>query len=236
LDFTPYTDSRITGNLGLATSVDQVVVFQDASNAAGGSNAANSPKYIFVIHNASTQFLGDPIDSNETSVPFGLSDTGLPRTALGVGAGPGVDVEFDNTVYTGGYMFSALEAVKIALTDPANYIGSNAAGADATYDNAVAAIPLKFNIPNLSNDTFDFDKLISVFPNPSNGKVTIKNSGVALYGVTVTDINGRTITSLNLDGAKVDRELNLSFALSAGMYFMTISAENAFTVKKLIIK
>lgn len=62
-----------------------------------------------------------------------------------------------------------MEAAKIALTDLANYIGSNAAGVDATYDNAVAAIPLKLNIPNLSNDTFDFDNLISVFPNPSNG-------------------------------------------------------------------
>ena len=95
-NFTPYNDARITGSLGLATSGDHVVVFQDATSAGGGSNAANNPTYIFVIHSASTQFAGNPQDSNETSLPFGLTDIGLPRTALGVGAGPGVDEEFDN--------------------------------------------------------------------------------------------------------------------------------------------
>jgi hypothetical protein len=107
-NFVPYTDARIIGALSLATSGDQIVVFQDATSASGGTNAGNNTTFIFVIHNASTQFLGNPSDSNETSVPFGLSDTGLPRTALGVVAGPGVDVEFDNTV-------CALELLRLQL-------------------------------------------------------------------------------------------------------------------------
>lgn len=236
-NFAPYTDSRITGTFGLATSGDQVVVFQDATDAAGGTNAANNPTYIFVIHNASTQFAGDPNDSNETSLPFGLTDTGLPRTALGVGAGPGVDVEFDNTVYNGSYTFTTIEDAKIALTDPANYYGSdpNPPG-DVTYNALVAAIPLKLNLPNLSTNEFDLNAAISVYPNPSNGRITIKNSGVALEMVTVADVNGRTVSSINLEGTTVDKELDLISVLSTGMYFMTISSNNASTVKKLVIQ
>ncbi|MFT5242151.1 MAG: hypothetical protein ACJA1H_000730 [Glaciecola sp.] len=90
-------------------------MFQDATSAT------NNPTYIFVIHNASTQFLGDTTDSNETSVPFGLTDTGLPRTALGVVAGPGVDEEFDNTVYTGTYTFTTISTAQTALS-PGMYV------------------------------------------------------------------------------------------------------------------
>ena len=235
-NFVAYTDSRITGGLGLATSGDQIVVFQDATSAAGGTNAANNPTYIFVIHNASTQFLGDPTDSNETSVPFGLTDIGLPRTALGVGAGPGVDVEFDNTVYSGTYTFSTAEDAKIALTNPANYYGSNVIVGDPTYDALVAAIPIKLSLTTLSTEGFDFNTLISVFPNPSNGNVTIKNSGIALNSAIVTDMNGRVVASIDLEGTTVDRELNLSSVLSSGMYFMSISSDDASTVKKIMIK
>ena len=100
----------------------------------------------------------------------------------------------------------------------------------------VAAIPLKLNLPNLSTDEFNFDALVSVYPNPSNGVITIKNSGIALKSAVVTDINGRTVSSIDLEGTTVDRELNLSSVLSSGMYFMTISSENESTVKKMIIK
>ncbi|MEM5563700.1 T9SS type A sorting domain-containing protein [Psychroserpens sp. AS72] len=88
----------------------------------------------------------------------------------------------------------------------------------------------------LSTNEFDLGNSLFVTPNPSNGLITIKNSGVALSNAVVTDINGRTMIVLDLQGTTVDKELNLSSVLSSGLYFMTISSENASTVKKIIIK
>ena len=234
-DFVAYTDTRITGGLGLATSGDQIVVFQDATSAAGGTNAANNPTYLFVNHNASTQFAGDPTDSNETSLPFGLTDTGLPRTALALGAGPGPDVEFDNSVYNGTYTFATVADAKIALTNPANYINSNGI-VEATYPAAVAAIPAALTITTLSNDDFDLSAGVSFYPNPSKGFITIKNSGIALETVQVSDINGRVITKIDLEGTTNDKEIDLTTTLTSGMYLVTITSKTASVTKKLIIE
>lgn len=234
-DFASYNDARITGGFALASSGDQVVVFQDATSAAGGTNAGNNPTYLFVLHNASTLFAGDPADSNETSLPFGLTDTGLPRTAVGVGAGTGVDVEWDNTVYNGGYTFTTINDAKIALTDPANYNQTNDA-LDATYNAFVAAIPSALTITTLSNNEFDLNASVALFPNPSNGLITIKNGGVALEAMQVADINGRIVSTIDLEGTTQDKEINLTNALTSGLYLVTIRSNDASITKKLIIQ
>ena len=88
----------------------------------------------------------------------------------------------------------------------------------------------------LSNSNFDLDNSISVYPNPSNGIVTIKNSGVSLENALITDVNGRFIKSYDLNGTTLDKEVDLSSVVSSGIYFMTISSENGSTVKKIIIQ
>jgi len=244
-DFAVYNDSRITGTSGpsLATSGDQVVVFQDAGNAAGGTDAANNPTFLFINHNSSTMFNGDPADSNESSLPSGLNDTTPPRSALGLGAGAGVDVEWDNTVYTGTYDFSgftntadAIAAAKLAMTDPANYTARTNDITETAYANAVAAIPAQLNLnTTLSNDEF-LSNAFAVYPNPSNGNITIRNAGIAMDKVQVSDLNGRVIFNKDLNGTTDNEELNLGSVLSSGIYLMTIKSKEASTVKKIVIK
>lgn len=238
-DFTAYSDSRITGSMALATSGDQVVAFQDATSASGGTNAANNPTFLFIIHNASTQFNGSPTDSNESSLPPGLDDTTPPRSALGLGAGAGVDVEFDNTIYNGTYNFSgfattaeAVNAARLAMTDPTNYTQQDNI-TSAPYSVDAAAIPTALNLTTLSNDEFS-GRSFALYPNPSNGNITIRNAGVALQNVTITDINGRTVGSYEMNGITTDT--NLSLNLNTGMYFVQLTSENASTTKKLVIK
>lgn len=230
VDFSDFAgDAVINGGTGmsLSTGGDQITVFQ------GSPSSAN---FVFMLSGSSTTFSGDDnASTTETNLFAGLIDTGLPRTAVAVGSGPAPSQEWDSAVYNGSFTFSTVEDAKIALTNPANYVGANAI-IDAPYNALVAAIPDKLNITTLSTNEFDFDNLVSVFPNPSNGKVTIKNSGIALNSAIVTDINGRTVSSIDLEGTTVDRELNLSSVLSTGMYFMTISSDDASTVKKIIIK
>ncbi|WP_055447566.1 T9SS type A sorting domain-containing protein [Lacinutrix mariniflava] len=92
-------------------------------------------------------------------------------------------------------------------------------------------------LDTLTTETFtSLDNEVSVLPNPSNGNIKIKNTGVPLQRITITDINGHKILTQNLNGATTDKNLDLSSKLSSGLYFMTIAAEDATTVKKLIIE
>ncbi|AUC82624.1 T9SS type A sorting domain-containing protein [Lacinutrix sp. Bg11-31] len=80
------------------------------------------------------------------------------------------------------------------------------------------------------------DNQVAIYPNPSNGNITIKNSGATLNEVTVTDINGRTIEAINLNGITTDKNLDLSSKLSSGLYFVSIVSETGTITKKLIIE
>lgn len=235
-DFSNYSDSRITGtNFLLSTGGDQIVVFQDATSAAGGTSAATNPTFIYILSSASTLFTGDPSDSNETSLPSTLTS---PTGALALGANTGVDNEYDNVIYNGSYDFSgfsttaeAITAAKASLQNTANYYQVNTL--DATHTTAVTNMPSAFNLMTLSNDEF-LSNSFAVYPNPSNGNITIRNSGVALQNVTITDLNGRTISSNEMNG--VTSNVDLSLKLTTGIYLMKLSSNDASTTKKLIIK
>jgi len=235
-DFAVYSDSRITGNFLFSTGGDQVVAFQDATNAAGGTNAGNNPTFLYILSYASTIFAGDPNDSNETSLPSTLS---TPFSALALGANTGPDNEFDNVIYNGSYDFSgfattaeAIAAAKAAFEDPMNYLQDNLANSTA-YTTAEAAIPTELNLMTLSNDEF-LSNSFAVYPNPSDGNITISNSGIALQNVTITDLSGRTISSKEMNG--VTSNVDLSLQLTTGIYLMKLSSADASTTKKLIIK
>ena len=57
-----------------------------------------------------------------------------------------------------------------------------------------------------------------------------------LEKITVIYLNSLKITSQNLNGITTNLNLDLSSKLSAGLYFIDISTENASTIKKLIIE
>nr|WP_321246700.1 T9SS type A sorting domain-containing protein [uncultured Psychroserpens sp.] len=86
------------------------------------------------------------------------------------------------------------------------------------------------------NESSLLDTQVSVFPNPSNGNITIKNSNIALENAVVTDLNGRTIASYSLNGITGNQDLKMSSVLSTGLYLMTISSKNGSTTKKISIK
>nr|WP_321232468.1 T9SS type A sorting domain-containing protein [uncultured Psychroserpens sp.] len=102
-----------------------------------------------------------------------------------------------------------------------------------------------FGFHNINIDILDtlgvdenslLDSKVSVFPNPSNGNITIQNSSIALEKAVVTDLNGRTIISYNLNGVIGNQELKMNSVLSTGLYLMTISSKNGSATKKLTIK
>ncbi|MCF6185192.1 MAG: carboxypeptidase regulatory-like domain-containing protein, partial [Bacteroidales bacterium] len=77
----------------------------------------------------------------------------------------------------------------------------------------------------------NFDKSnITIFPNPSNGSFTIKNS-VKIEQVTITDITGRLIKTINSDNKQVS-----VFNLNSGIYIVSIYSGNDIIKTKVIIK
>jgi len=93
-------------------------------------------------------------------------------------------------------------------------------------------------IPGLTLNTqsFDLDAALSVYPNPSNGQITIKNNGITLEAVIVSDINGRVIKTIDLNNITTSTVLDLSTDLTSGLYFVTITSGKGNLVKKVIIK
>lgn len=238
-NFTNYTDTKITGALALSTAGDQVLAFQDAANPAGSSNAAANPKFIFIMNTGSTLFTGDAVTSStETNLPTGLVATGLPRTALGVGSGPGASDEFDNAIYKGPYTFPTVAAAKLAITNPVNYYGTDAdpTGGDALYDGYATALPATLSFITLGTSEIYAENGIQVYPNPSNGNITIRNSGAALRSATILDASGKIVMRIDLKGAALDKNLNLEGQLPAGLYFLEIQSDKGTALKKLLIK
>ncbi len=88
----------------------------------------------------------------------------------------------------------------------------------------------------LSTDVFDLNSVLSIYPNPSNGLMTIKNNGVNLKVVNVTDINGRLIKTIDLNNSSTNAILDLSTDLASGLYFITVVSEKGNLVKKIIIE
>ncbi|HEU4496382.1 MAG TPA: T9SS type A sorting domain-containing protein [Flavobacterium sp.] len=109
---------------------------------------------------------------------------------------------------------------------------TNTASSEQTYDNYVVTATPAVNL--LSIDNFEIAKdTFSAYPNPSKGLVTISSdSDMNLQSVNVTDLNGRTVKSVKLDGSS-SAQVNIS-DLSSGVYMMNISSDQGSATKKII--
>ena len=80
------------------------------------------------------------------------------------------------------------------------------------------------------------DAALSLYPNPTNGTITLRNgSSTPLTTVVISDINGRIVSTTDLTSMTSERQLSLD-NLAAGVYFAKISSENASVVKRIIRK
>lgn len=73
----------------------------------------------------------------------------------------------------------------------------------------------------------------SVFPNPANDVINIANAeNILVNGVTVTDLNGRTVKSVSFAGV-ADAQINVS-DLASGVYMMTVTSDKGSMTKKIV--
>lgn len=175
------------------------------------------------------------LTKNGTPTNFKLNSIGYDT--LGPG---GISVTNQDNAEIAANMNYATGAGSIVFTNTAN-------AANITSFNIIPSATGVFNdfgfhninievLNTLSTENFTLDNAFTVTPNPSNGLITIGNSGIALDKVQVSDLNGRVVATHNLNGMTESKTLNLSSVLSSGMYLMTLTSNEASTVKKLIIK
>ncbi|MFT5863808.1 MAG: subtilisin-like proprotein convertase family protein [Flavobacteriales bacterium] len=88
----------------------------------------------------------------------------------------------------------------------------------------------------LGLNDFALNSSISMYPNPTDGQITLRNAGVApLTTVVISDINGRIVSTIDVSEMNGERQISLD-NLAAGVYFARISTDNASTVKRIIKK
>lgn len=74
---------------------------------------------------------------------------------------------------------------------------------------------------------------LSVYPNPANDVVNVTNAeNILVNGITVTDLNGRTVKSSKFDGV-ANAQINIS-DLASGVYMMTVSSDKGSMTKKIV--
>ena len=74
---------------------------------------------------------------------------------------------------------------------------------------------------------------LKLYPNPANGNVWVDVNSDSPYTVTVTNIMGQVVTSMNGNTGKVN--LNVS-NYTPGIYIVNVRTANAMTSQKLIVK
>ncbi len=77
------------------------------------------------------------------------------------------------------------------------------------------------------------DNTISIYPNPTSGKVMIANLNSAINDITITDISGKII--MNKQASAGNYELDLS-AFGSGIYFIKIETNKNNVTKKIIVR
>ncbi len=77
---------------------------------------------------------------------------------------------------------------------------------------------------------------INLYPNPSEGQITLVYTGTAtLKNAVITDVNGKIIKRIDLQNFNQTQTIALD-DLARGMYFMRITSQENTVIKKLIIR
>ncbi|MFD2726544.1 serine hydrolase [Hyunsoonleella rubra] len=87
---------------------------------------------------------------------------------------------------------------------------------------------------SLGTNEFLLDEVVQVIPNPAKDVFTIRNeSGQQLISASITNVNGRLINKIDLSGTPKEKQINIE-KLQDGMYFIKISSQEGYTIKKII--
>jgi len=103
-----------------------------------------------------------------------------------------------------------------AIDIPDNGIDEDCSGADATTNlEEIAALKL------------------TVYPNPSNGLITVNFSDIQINAITITDLNGRVVAAFEVNATSIDANLT---ELNNGLYMMNVASDKGTIQKRIAIQ
>ena len=94
---------------------------------------------------------------------------------------------------------------------------------------------LHFSATGISDENENNE--ISIFPNPTTGKITIGNLDAFenLTGLEISDITGKMVFQLKINNQQSKMEIDLSW-LEKGVYFLSFSGKSFYQVRKIVIQ
>ncbi len=138
----------------------------------------------------------------DTAVSFGLAVTGT--TALDID-------EFDFYINSGS--------------------STNAAAQEVLFDDVAIMAVANDKDLNVASNNLEASN-VSVSPNPANDFVKVAATNALVNSISLTDLNGRTVKTLNVNNVS-STEVNVS-DLASGVYMMNIKSDKGTTTKKFI--
>ena len=76
---------------------------------------------------------------------------------------------------------------------------------------------------------------LSIFPNPTNGKLRINCKNKKIKKIEITDLNGKIIMQQKVFSNNPNQEINVAH-LNSGMYFVRVTLSNNSSISKRILK
>ena len=141
-----------------------------------------------------------------------------------------------------GISFDIMLAANVDNDGSATFIVPDEAKSNFAYVQVVAADNIFFNVNRrkfkveegvVSTQNLAFEQSVNVYPNPSDGRVTLHMNDFASKDaiLQVMDVQGRVLEQHNIAQQKQDIDLDVA----PGLYFFKISQDDKVAYKKVII-
>jgi len=86
--------------------------------------------------------------------------------------------------------------------------------------------------PDVGIPEHNLNQLLHLYPNPTNGKCTIRSEEYAIVNVEVYDVFGKRLESLQVNDYQIDISLSVR---AAGVYFVRVTTKQG-TITKRVVK
>lgn len=215
-----FEDFSCDGSMGINRYMDSGYLSGGGSSGIIGSFAPTDTSARFKVSTTIAQCVYPGSDDGEllTTGTFRFTGTKADNTTISE------DFELTSTNFTdlvpltfsgaiwGGVELRSMQIEIIATQDSTDYFAM---------DNFI------FESITTANERFNIDDQVSMFPNPTTGKVAL--SGIEYGTIRITDQLGKVVFATEQAQASIDVS-----SLPSGVYMMYISVDDRWATKKLV--